>query len=141
EEAFIAMKQCIEEHIALGLCTAISGTGKTLLTQVLINELDPRKYQPLLVLAYPSMTRTALLQEIARELKLENLPARANTHNLIGAIQGHIINSYLKGVRLILIIDEVHFLGADSLQILRTLSNIELPEQKLVTVLLFGEQS
>lgn len=141
EEAFIAMKQCIDEHIALGLTTAISGTGKTLLTQVLIQELDPRKYQSLLVLAYPGMTRTALLQEIARELKLEDLPARANTHGLISAIQGYIIKLYLGGQRLVLIIDEVHFLNAEALHILRTLSNIELPEQKLVTVLLFGEQS
>src|SRR5262245_35477127 len=75
EEAFLAMKQCIEDHISIGLTTAISGTGKTLLTQVLIQELDPRKYQPILVLSYPGMTRMALLQEIAHELKLEDLPA------------------------------------------------------------------
>lgn len=141
EEAFIAMKRCIEEHVSLGLTTAISGTGKTLLTQVLMQELDPRKYQPLLVLAYPGMARTALLKEIAHELKLDLAHARTTTHDLIAAIQGHIINLYMKGQRLVLIIDEVHFLGADALHILRTLSNIELPEQKLVTVLLFGEQS
>ena len=141
EEAFIAMKRCIDEHISIGLTTAISGTGKTLLTQVIINELDPRQFQPILVLAYPGMTRMALLREIVGELRLEDLPKRPHTHALISAIQGHIIKLYMKGMRLVLIIDEVHFLGADSLHILRTLSNIEVPEQKLVTVLLFGEQS
>jgi general secretion pathway protein A len=141
EEAFIAMKRCIEEHVSLGLTTAISGTGKTLLTQVLIQELDPRRYQPVLILAYPGMTRTALLKELASELKLEDLSRRPTTHALISAIQGHIIQQYIKGMRLILIIDEVHFLGADTLHILRTLSNIEVPEQKLVSVLLFGERS
>ncbi len=140
EEAFLAMKRCIEEHISLGLTTAISGTGKTLLTQVLIHELDPRQYQPILVLAYPGMSRSALLREIAGELKLEDVPPRANMHTLVTAIQAYIIQLYLKGIRLVLIIDEVHFLGADSLHILRTLSNIEVPERKLVTVLLFGEQ-
>ena len=141
EEAFIAMKRCIDEHVSLGLCTAISGTGKTLLTQVLIQELDPRKFHPLLVLSYPGMSRSALLREIAQELKLdEHLPKRPSTHALIAAIQGHIINLYLKGMRLVLIIDEVHFLHADTLHILRTLSNIEVPEQKLVSILLFGEQ-
>jgi len=140
EEAFIAMKHCIEEHVSIGLTTAISGTGKTLLTQVLIQELDPRYYQPILVLAYPGISRTSLLQEIAAELKLEDLPARPNTHALVSAIQSYIINLYLKGLRLVLIIDEVHFLGAETLHILRTLSNIEVPEQKLVTVLLFGEK-
>ena len=141
EEAFLAMKQCIEEHVSLGLTTAISGTGKTLLTQVLLQELDPRLYKPILVLGYPGMSRTALLREILNELKVEGLSARPTTHAMISAIQSHIINLYLKGMRLVLIIDEVHFLSSDSLHILRTLSNIEVPEQKLVTVLLFGEQS
>lgn len=141
EEAFLSMKQCIEEHVSIGLTTAISGTGKTLLTQVLMQELDPRKYQTVLLLAYPGMTRTALLRELAEELGLEDLPARASTHNLISAIQAHIIDLYLKGQRMVMIIDEVHFLKADSLHLLRTLSNIEVPERKLVTVLLFGEES
>lgn len=141
EEAFLTMKRCIEDHVSLGLTTAIAGTGKTMLTQVLLQQLDPRKYQSVLILAYPGMTRGALLRDLAAELKIEDLGQRPTTHSLISAIQGHIIQQYIKGRRLILIIDEVHFLGADTLHILRTLSNIEVPEQKLVTVLLFGEQS
>ncbi|MEN6625450.1 MAG: AAA family ATPase [Candidatus Sumerlaeia bacterium] len=139
EEAFLAMKRCIDEHISLGLTTAISGTGKTLLTQVLIQELDPRKFQPILILCHPGMTGNGLLREIADELKLE-MPKRRTTQDLIWAIQAHIISLYIKGLRLVLIIDEVHFLTAEPLHILRTLSNLEVPERKLVTVLLFGEQ-
>lgn len=141
EEAFLAMKQCIDDNVALGLTTAISGTGKTLLTQVLLQELDPERCQSLLVLAYPGMTRTALLREISLELGLEDVPSRGGAHKLITCIQQHIIDLYLRGVRLVVIIDEVHFLKPDALHILRTLSNIEIPDQKLVTVLLFGEQS
>ncbi len=140
EEAFIAMKRCIEDHISLGLTTAISGTGKTLLTQVLMQELDPRIYQTILVLAYPGITRTALLREILGELGVQDLPEKANMHKLVSLVQQHIIEQYTKGIRLVLIIDEVHFLSADTLHVLRTLSNIEVPENKLVTVLLFGEQ-
>lgn len=141
EEAFIAMKQCIEDNVSLGLTTALSGTGKTLLTQVLLQELDKERFQSILVLAYPGMSKTGLLREILAELGVEDIPDRVGAHKLISAIQQHIINQYLAGVRLVLIIDEVHFLKADALHILRTLSNIEVPEQKLVTVLLFGERS
>jgi general secretion pathway protein A len=140
EEAFIAMKQCIEDNVSLGLTTALSGTGKTLLTQVLLQELDKERFQSILVLAYPGMTKTGLLREILTELGAEDIPERVGAHKLITTIQQHIINQYLAGVRLILIIDEVHFLKAEALHILRTLSNIEVPEQKLVTVLLFGER-
>lgn len=140
EEAFIAMKQCIEDHISLGLTTAISGTGKTLLTQVLLQELDPRKYQAILVLAYPGMSKTALLKEIMVELGAQEIPTRAKAHDLIEYVQKHIIEQHRKGIRLVMMIDEVHFLQADALHIVRTLSNIEAPTAKLMTVLLFGEQ-
>lgn len=141
EEAFLANKQCIDDYISMGLTTALAGTGKTLLTQVLMQDLDPRNFQAVLLLAYPGMTRSALLRELAQEIGIADLPVRATAHTLISAIQTHIIDLYLKGRRLVMIIDEVHFLGADALHLLRTLSNIEVPERKLVTVLLFGEDS
>jgi general secretion pathway protein A len=141
ENAFISMRRCIEENISLGLTTAISGTGKTLLTQVLIQELEPERYRPALVLIYPDMSRTALLKEICTELGIANIGTRPTMHQLVNAIQQEIMSLYLKGIKLVVIIDEAHFLNSDNLQILRTLSNIEIPERKLVTVLLFGEDS
>ncbi len=140
EEAFLAMKQCVEDHVSLGLTTAVSGTGKTLLTQVLLQELDPQRYHAILVLAYPGMARTALLKEILAELGVKEGAERAGIHRLIDAIQRRIVELFQRGVRLVIIIDEVHFLNVEALHLLRTLSNIEIPERKLVTVLLFGEQ-
>ena len=69
-----------------------------------------------------------------RLIVLQQLPVLDNNFQ-------HIIKQYLRGIRLVLIIDEVHFLKSDALHILRTLSNIEVPEHKLITVLLFGERS
>ncbi len=40
-----------------------------------------------------------------------------------------------RGQRLVVVIDEAHFLKADALHILRTLSNLETEHEKLVTVL------
>lgn len=141
EAAFMAMKRCIEEHISLGLTTAPSGTGKTLLTQVLLQELDADRYRTALVLIYPRMSRSALLCEICQELNIEIPGKRPTTHDLVSAIQQAIMEMYLQGIKPVLIIDEVHFLTADNLQVLRTLSNIEIPDRKLVTILLFGEDS
>jgi len=140
EQAFVQMRRCVEENIALGLTAAASGTGKTLLTQILLSDLDPQRYLPVVVLIYPQMTRTALLLEIAREMEIEaNERSRAQT--LIAAIHRRIIELYRKGIKPVLIIDEVHFLRNDSLHLLRTLSNIEVPERKLVTILMFGEDT
>lgn len=140
EDAYIKMKRCIEEHVALGLTTALSGTGKTLLTQILISELDPGRYETILVLAYPGMTRTGLLREVAVELGADSLPARAPFHQLMSTVQERIMALYADGKQLVIVVDECHFLGLDALQVIRTLSNIEVPERKLVTLLLFGEE-
>ncbi len=140
EDAYIKMKRCIEEHVAVGLTTALSGTGKTLLTQILISELDPGRYETILVLAYPGMTRTGLLREVAVELGADSLPARAPFHQLMSTVQERIMALYADGKQLVIVVDECHFLGLDALQVIRTLSNIEVPERKLVTLLLFGEE-
>lgn len=141
EDAYIKMKKCIEENIAIGLTTALSGTGKTLLTQILLTELEPEHYEPILVLAYPGMTRTALLREVAMETGVQDLAPRAPLHTIMAAIQDRIVELHRGGRKLVIIIDECHFLGVEALQMVRTLSNIELPEKKLITILLFGEDS
>jgi len=142
DHAFVEMRRCVEEHVSLGLCTAPSGTGKTLLTQILLSSLDPRRCRALLTLVYPGMTQIAMLREIIGELGVApNLAARARLHDLVNLVHEEIIRLYQQNVKLVLIIDEVHFLRADCLHLLRTLSNIEVPERKLVTVLLFGEES
>jgi type II secretory pathway predicted ATPase ExeA len=140
EEAFIKMRQCVDEDIALGMTAAASGTGKTLLTQILLSDLDPEHHQPVVVLVYPQMSRTALLLEIAGELELE-VPRRARVQTLVSLIHRHIIGLYRRGIRPVMFIDEAHFLSGDSLHLLRTLSNIEVPERKLVTILLFAEEA
>jgi general secretion pathway protein A len=140
EQAYIKMRDCVDEHIALGLTAAASGTGKTLLTQILLADLDPKKYLPVVILVYPQMTRTALLMEIARELEIE-VRDTSRVQTLISHVHRRIIELYRQGIKPVLIIDEVHFLKADSLHLLRTLSNIEVPERKLVTILLFGEEA
>ncbi|MBM3335250.1 AAA family ATPase [Candidatus Sumerlaeota bacterium] len=140
EEAYLKMRQCIEEDIAIGLTAAASGTGKTLLTQILLSDLNPRCYHPVVILVYPQMTRTALLTEIARELEIE-VREGTRVQTLVANVHRRIIELYRRGVKPVLIIDEVHFLKSDSLHLLRTLSNIEVPERKLVTILLFGEEA
>lgn len=142
-ETFLKMQQCVENDVAIGLTTAISGTGKTLLTQLLLNDLQskPEKYRPVITLVYPSMSPTALLREIATELDIQDLPKNPRVDWLVAAIQEEIMRLSETGIKPVIIIDEVHFLRAQALHIVRTLSNIETSRRKLVTILLFGEET
>jgi len=140
-DACLKMKKCIEDHISLGLIIARSGTGKTLLTQILLQELKQDHYKPALVLAYPRISRTALLLELASEMEIPDMPSQISLHRLINRVQEFIYSLHRDGKKPVFIIDEVHFLSGDTLHLLRTLSNIETAREKLVTILLFGEES
>ena len=138
-EAFRSMMQAVEFHASLGLVTGPSGTGKTLVSQLLLDHLDPAKYNVILVLVTPGLTKTGLLREILSELNLALPVGIARVQDLVKLLSNHIIDMHQRGQRLVIVVDECHLLDADCLHIIRTISNIEIPERKLTTSLLFGE--
>ncbi len=138
--AFIRMMMVIEHDISLGLITGFSGTGKTLVSQMLLRNLDPARYEPILVLVCPNMGKTALLREILNELGIAIPRPPVATQDMLKLLSDAIINLHNNGRKLVILIDECHFLSAESLHLIRTISNIEIPERKLSTCILFGEQ-
>ena len=138
-EAFRDMMLAVEFRAALGMVTGPSGTGKTLLTQLLLQHFDEPKHRAILVLVTPGLSKTGLLREILSELNLALPVGNARVQDLVKALSNHIIELHQQGCRLVIIIDECHLLSSECLHIVRTLSNIEIPQQKLVTCLLFGE--
>lgn len=139
ERAYHRMKLCIQDGRALGLVWGPSGTGKTLLSQILLREISPAKHIPVVVLATPKMSKTALLREIVKELEMETEARTAE--DLLDIIHQRIINEHHAGRRVVIFLDESHFLSAQALHMIRTLTNLETSEEKLVTVLLFAEES
>ena len=138
--AFIRMMMVIEHDISLGLITGFSGTGKTLVSQMLLRNLDPARYEPVLVLVCPNMGKTALLREILSELGIAIPRPPVATQDMLKRLSDAIINLHNNGRKLVVLIDECHFLSAESLHLIRTISNIEIPERKLSTCILLGEQ-
>ncbi len=139
EKAYLRVMTAIEQDVSLALVTGRSGTGKTLLSQIILKNLDPERYIPILVLVTPGMSKTAMLREILCEAGVETPERQCFTNTLLGLLSNHIIDLYRQGKKLVVLIDECHFLSADSLHTLRTLSNIEVPERKLLTCVLFSE--
>ncbi len=138
-EAFRDMMLAVEFQASLGMVTGPSGTGKTLLTQLLLQNFDETKHRAILVLVTPGLSKTGLLREILSELNLALPVGIARVQDLVKQLSNHIIELHQQNRRLVILIDETHLLSADCLHIVRTISNIEIPQQKLVTCLLFGE--
>jgi general secretion pathway protein A len=138
-EAFRSMMLSAEFKTSLAMVTGPSGTGKTLLSQLLLEHFEPTKYEVVLLLVTPGLSKTGLLREILAELNIALPVGMGRVQDLMKLLSNHIIDTHEQGRRLVIIIDECHLLSADCLHVLRTISNVETPEEKLTTCLLFGE--
>lgn len=136
EEAAVKIKIGILDQHALILLDGLSGTGKTLAAQVVLRSLDRDSFVPVFASVFPGMGKGALLGAILTEIQVA--PARL-VHDRLAQIQEQALAYRRDGRRLVMVIDEAHFLSADALHSLRTLSNLETEHEKLVTVLLVAE--
>lgn len=140
EEALLRVRIGIKEGHALILLSGVSGTGKTMVSQVAVRTMDLDICQPVFVFVYPGMGKLALLSAIFQDLDTTYARKR-HVHELLEQLQNKALALHAQGRRLVIVIDEAHFLTADALHILRTLSNLETEHEKLVTVLLVAENS
>ncbi len=138
-DAFRSMTLAVDFRASLGMVSGESGTGKTLVSQLLLQHFDEPKHKVVLVLVTPGLSKTGLLREILSELNLALPVGIARVQDLVKLLSNHIIELHEQGRRLVIIVDECHLLSADCLHVIRTISNIETPQEKLVTCLLFGE--
>ncbi len=138
EDALIKINIGIEDQHALILLSGVSGSGKTLASQVALRGLDNTRFVPVFVFVYPGMGKGLLLEAILSELEIEG---GRFVHDRLNALHEVALLFYSQGKQLVVIIDEAHFLKADALHVLRTLSNLESEHEKLITVLLVAEQS
>jgi general secretion pathway protein A len=133
------MQMAVDLNTSLGLVTGASGTGKTLVTQLLLTHFHEPKHRVALVLATPGLSKTGILREILAELDIALPVGVARVQDLLKILGNYIIELHQEGRRLVLLFDESHLLSADCLHVIRTITNVEIPEQKLTTCILFGE--
>jgi len=138
-EAYRSMMLAVDFRASLGMVTGPSGTGKTLVSQLLLQHFEEPKHRVVLVLVTPGLSKTGLLREILSELNLALPVGIARVQDLVKLLSNHIIEMHQQDQRLVIIVDECHLLSSDCLHVIRTISNIETPQEKLVTCLLFGE--
>lgn len=111
------------------------GTGKTMLSRMLI-ETRPKSLE-IAYIANPALTRDEIIVTIAQELNLD-VNARSPGEAL-KALQQHLINLHLAGKRVCVLIDEAHVIGLDTLEEIRLLSNLETQYNKLLRIILVGQ--
>lgn len=137
-EAITRLKYAIDTRKGLAVVVGDIGTGKTTLAMRMLEELDEGHYEAaLLILLHSSVTMDWLAKKIAVQLGVRD-PADDRA-DILRQIYERLIEIYEAGLKVVILMDEVQMLQShDIMREFRGLLNMEIPEGKLITFVLFG---
>jgi Type II secretory pathway, component ExeA (predicted ATPase) len=133
-EALARLEYAVEEK-ELSLLVGEIGSGKTTLSRALIDRIGETR--PVILLINPRLTPTQLLRSIASGLDVQ--PARYR-NELLDQIHTRLYELYEAGREPVLIVDEAQLIPTKStFDEIRLLTNFQLDDQNLLSVLLIGQ--
>jgi len=133
-EALARLEYAVEEK-DLALLVGDIGSGKTMLSRALMDRIGDAR--PVVLLINPRLTPAQLLRSIASGLGLA--PSRFR-NELLDQIHGRLFELYEAKREPVLIIDEAQLVPSKAtFDEIRLLTNFQLDEQNLLSVLLIGQ--
>ncbi|KPP83969.1 MAG: type II secretion system protein A [Rhodobacteraceae bacterium HLUCCA08] len=134
--AFSVLEYGMVTRAPLTVVTGEVGTGKTTLIQALLRRLDPNQVVGLISNAQGD--RGDLLRWVLNALDVTH-PDAADYVTLFQTFQDFVLKVYADGGHVVLIIDEAQNLGAETLEELRMLTNINSGKDELLQLILVGQ--
>jgi type II secretory pathway predicted ATPase ExeA len=134
KEALARLEYAVEEK-ELALLVGDIGSGKTTLSRALIDRVG--ELRPVILIINPRLTPTQLLRAVARGLELE--PARFR-NDLLDQIHTRLFALYEEKREPVLMIDEAQLIPSKAtFDEIRLLTNFQLDDQNLLSVVLIGQ--
>jgi type II secretory pathway predicted ATPase ExeA/tetratricopeptide (TPR) repeat protein len=135
KEALASLKYGVMDERGFLLLTGDAGMGKTTLINALLQSLDEKT---LVANVYdPSLDLMGFLNLISQSFGISQRFEEKGEF-LIYA-RDFLKKKYFENMRVLLIIDEAHKLTKEFLEQIRLISNIELPEKKLINIFFVGQ--
>ncbi len=119
------------------LLTGEVGTGKTTVCRHLLEKI-PDDTEVSFILN-PKVTVEELLAGICDELGIDYPKGNRSVKVFVDRINGFLLDAHGKGRQTILLIEEAQNLGADVLEQLRLLTNLETNRAKLLQIIMIGQ--
>ena len=139
-EAMIRLMHSVNTMKGLVCLIGDVGTGKTLLARKSLDVLQSQesKYEPaLIVMVHTEVSADWLLKKIATQLGVKD-PAETKSA-LLTQLLNKLVEVYEAGKKAVIIIDEANMLQTKEIfEEFRGLLNLEVPGQKLITIVLIG---
>lgn len=137
EEGLSSLVYGITRRKGFVLLTGEVGAGKTTLLRAALDRI-PTDTETALVLNTSDLRPFDLLKLIAVELRIE--PSRLESKvDYVIALNAFLLERLKSGINTVLIIDEAQNLGAELLEEVRLLSNLETDTEKLLQIVLTGQ--
>lgn len=136
-EALAALYYGVRRRKGFVVMTGEVGTGKTLLVRCLLQVLTNTQVAYAYVFN-PLLTPLEFLQYIAGDFQL---PASGKSKSeILLELSSFVIARHQKRLTTVLVVDEAHHLSSEVLEEVRLLTNLETAEEKLLQILLVGQQ-
>jgi general secretion pathway protein A len=135
-DALNHMVYAIEERRGFVVITGEIGSGKTTLSRVLFQKLDPRTKTA--IIRNTQLSAKELIALVLEELEIPFAPGTTKTQ-LISKLNGFLIDQLRDDCNVVLLIDEAQNLKPSVLEEVRMLSNLETETEKLIQIILMGQ--
>lgn len=136
-EALEALERGLGAGKGFLVITGEVGAGKTTLLRTFLARPHPDLETA--VVLHSGLEADELLITIAEDLGL-TCPPGCTRKSVLDRIQGHLLDTFAAGRRTVVFIDEAQHLDYESLELVRMLSNLETDTDKLLQVVLFGQE-
>ena len=137
EEALSRMLYAIRERKSAAMLTGECGSGKTLLSRILLEEPSSAQYQSVLIFN-PRVPAFEFIKEIASQLKgdMASLLSMTDVFHYFNEV---LYRNENDNKRTVIVVDEAQALLEDSFEELRLLLNFQLNDKFLLTIILLGQ--
>ncbi len=137
EEALARALYVVTEGQGAMLLTGDCGCGKTLLTRVLVDELDPARFEVALI-PYPNLEPRELLGEILRQFGFDIVGL--TRPEMIERMEKFLLSNHRRGASTLVIVDEGQVVHSDeTMEEIRLLLNFQRDRSFFLTLLLVGQ--
>lgn len=138
EEALMRLLYAIKEEKGAAMLTGEYGSGKTVLSRIIIDELIKNEIYEVALIIHPQLTPIEFIQEIIYQLKNETVTGPKP--QLLHILQDTIYRNFNDGKRTVILIDEAQIIkDRETLEEIRLFLNFQLNNRFLITLVLIGQ--